>query len=751
MPFADSVQLRQHNNHVYSIPYDFDDQVTYSPPPSLSPSPSPIFATPDYTSAPLLPTGPESFDYTGLSEAYPQINRFLTADQYPSSEHDVQHMTNPSHNPPIIVQQSAPDIEPSSFAPSAFSPRLAEHIQHSNPWDQSGNPAHLNPRGGPQQLSARGYRRTHKRLSSSSSIGSTGPDSPYTQTSSYPRIVDLDSSSTSSPRLESFDGAYPAAAHSSKPLFLASIAPNQDPLFAPAFQNYNPSADDEENLAVQVAMRKALADQRGPHLEHEEGSTAESPYPPAYDMLEEQRSRYLADARNVPSLDRTMSNVYEDELYNPLTAPPPPVAQQQDRSNMLSPYTTVFSHRLQAMNHRHMSAGSASPAKSVSRERSPFRQGSEFASEGYSNTASIANSPATRLLDTASSAREEQRAEASTREYQMANPSRDIRPSNTISPKDAVLDYSEAEEAAKMPLFSQQGLQKRENQFASINSNTRHLSRSDVDNSSHFQQNHGNVQSSRRPISSNFSSSTTPVQVEPNVHFMSASLPNNAQMPQQYPFIAISRRQSSSLRSASDPEFPAHLSSMESTKSENSQPEPLSFPLDADTTSHSPSSPGLQRPLETMAATGSYTCTTAGCSQRFDTGSRLHRHRREVHRQTSPLASPGTPILSSNAAAHASGDNSSAAASATNRNNQAGPHRCTQINPSTNKPCNTIFSRSYDLTRHEDTIHNNKKQKIRCHLCTEEKTFSRNDALTRHMRVIHPEVDYPGKTKRRGG
>jgi hypothetical protein len=39
--------------------------------------------------------------------------------------------------------------------------------------------------------------------------------------------------------------------------------------------------------------------------------------------------------------------------------------------------------------------------------------------------------------------------------------------------------------------------------------------------------------------------------------------------------------------------------------------------------------------------------------------------------------------------------------------------------------------------------------KVRCHLCTEEKTFSRNDALTRHMRVVHPDVDWVGKQKRK--
>ncbi|KAL8805141.1 MAG: hypothetical protein Q9182_002123 [Xanthomendoza sp. 2 TL-2023] len=76
-----------------------------------------------------------------------------------------------------------------------------------------------------------------------------------------------------------------------------------------------------------------------------------------------------------------------------------------------------------------------------------------------------------------------------------------------------------------------------------------------------------------------------------------------------------------------------------------------------------------------------------------------------------------------------------------------GPLKCERINPSTGKPCMAVFSRSYDLTRHEDTIHNSsKRRKVRCQLCTEEKTFSRNDALTRHMRVVHPDVYFPGKT-----
>ncbi|EDN04605.1 predicted protein, partial [Histoplasma mississippiense (nom. inval.)] len=75
------------------------------------------------------------------------------------------------------------------------------------------------------------------------------------------------------------------------------------------------------------------------------------------------------------------------------------------------------------------------------------------------------------------------------------------------------------------------------------------------------------------------------------------------------------------------------------------------------------------------------------------------------------------------------------------------PYHCEHINPSTGKPCNSILSSPRSLRRHEDEIHNTRKQKVRCCLCTKEKTFSRNDNLAHHMRVFHPEVDWPGKRK----
>ncbi len=73
-------------------------------------------------------------------------------------------------------------------------------------------------------------------------------------------------------------------------------------------------------------------------------------------------------------------------------------------------------------------------------------------------------------------------------------------------------------------------------------------------------------------------------------------------------------------------------------------------------------------------------------------------------------------------------------------------HICQMINSSTKKVCLKQFSRPYDLIRHQETVHASKKKIYRCKLCEEEnrangsnapKTFSRGDALSRHLRVKH--------------
>lgn len=74
-------------------------------------------------------------------------------------------------------------------------------------------------------------------------------------------------------------------------------------------------------------------------------------------------------------------------------------------------------------------------------------------------------------------------------------------------------------------------------------------------------------------------------------------------------------------------------------------------------------------------------------------------------------------------------------------------HQCELVNPSTGRPCNKQFSRSYDLIRHQETIHASKKKIFRCVICEGRvnggpgngklKTFSRGDALSRHIKVKH--------------
>ena len=73
--------------------------------------------------------------------------------------------------------------------------------------------------------------------------------------------------------------------------------------------------------------------------------------------------------------------------------------------------------------------------------------------------------------------------------------------------------------------------------------------------------------------------------------------------------------------------------------------------------------------------------------------------------------------------------------------------RCMIVNIVTNKPCSAEFSRSYDLTRHQNTIHSKRKIVFRCSECirflgTEgfQKTFSRLDALSRHIKSKHEDL-----------
>ena len=76
-------------------------------------------------------------------------------------------------------------------------------------------------------------------------------------------------------------------------------------------------------------------------------------------------------------------------------------------------------------------------------------------------------------------------------------------------------------------------------------------------------------------------------------------------------------------------------------------------------------------------------------------------------------------------------------------------HRCNIIWRVTGRQCDRVFSTENDLVCHEATMHNSGKEKVRCQICTEKRTFSERLALIRHMGAFHPDVDFRGKRWRR--
>lgn len=634
-----------------------------------------------------------------------------------------------------------------------------------------------------QQLSNLGQRSSHRRLPSGSSIGSAGPESPYPQTLAYPHIVGLDTPPASSPYPEPLEIGYQGSTFASAPAsFVGTVTPRD--FLAPEFQNLIPqwNLDPETMKAAEAAMARVLEEPgRARAARQRSGLAHQSPY----HTLDEEEQRVMTGPSNpIPSLDRTVSDACQDELYNPAMTLATPALNRSlyaSQSYQHSPQNQQFTKILQAANEKHLSAR---PVMPISREHSPFRQTSEFATERFPHTTSTPHSPATRL-NPAGSPREQQEIDAAARNYHLPTMQRDTAPARTISPKESLLRHNEAEADAKVPLFPpSENVHRRENQFPSTNSNSRHLLPSDVENHE-FYQRYDHPRANNRPIIS--TSAAIPTPPGPEFTFLPPSLPSipsNAssssssmplQPPKQYPFISNPRRQGSSRRSLSDsdpdPQFPAVLSSMESTKSETDPPQLTRFMSGGEAPHPSSSSSDVERPSDTVAGTGSYQCPIASCAQRFDTSTKVQKHRREAHRADPSQRSPATPTVPSSSTSEMPGhgrsgstttptattattaattSSSSTSATTANRNNHAGPHKCTRPNPNSNKPCNTVFSRSYDLTRHEETVHNRSKVKIQCALCTVEKTFSRGDALSRHVRVMHPGVDYPGKTKKRG-
>jgi hypothetical protein len=590
------------------------------------------------------------------------------------------------------------------------------------------------------------YNSHHKRVSSGSSgvsILATDAVSPLA-----PSTTSFSPSTFSG--YDTFDSTNHSSTTTSKPLPTPEHTPIHTSFLAAPFRSYNPSSPrDLDHAEADMAMRKAILEQQKQQqqqqqqqqqattdddvpypyslapsvstLSHNSPATPQTNYPDDFDdglkAIPNDFSGHASAQMVVPRLNRTLSDIYQDELYNPAVSTSSQVRKVPSKNaKIFPPYRNVIADRIQAAHQGHMSVLSSSPTSSVNREQSPFRQGSPFAQtpSGYhmqqpSHLHSEIQHPDMRGMELVPEATAEQGG------------------SKTISPKDAVLEYESSDEHG-MPELSR----------PPPDAGQYHIPTT-MGNSSGFQS--GSNFPSLDAFSNQYEQASPIPQQYPS--YMQQGQQHLQQLPlqlqgQQAPRVQRQQGRRENHPVQQTPEFPPHLSSMESRNSERT------------TTggNRSPSSPmqrrapqptePVRRPDDASSDLGTYSCTYHGCTLRFETPANLQKHKRESHRQTTPGSHAGVR------------DSPAGANALAMRNSQAGPHRCERINPSTGKPCNSVFSRPYDLTRHEDTIHNARKQKVRCHLCTEEKTFSRNDALTRHMRVVHPEIDWPGKQKRKG-
>lgn len=540
------------------------------------------------------------------------------------------------------ADQTLFDFQPQHFNSSPV-PSLMQHEPSNTSWLSNG-----------QLTPTSATRNRHQRESSLSSLGSAGPASPYTANTSNPQVAG-----------DIYHDFHDFQHPSSKPLTPVHT-PSQEHFLASQYSNFyhasnlgyamgNDGLQKHMGDAAMAALMPApeLNDQSvRPSLStvasHESPST-----PPSYEDERRRngeilKTKFSSDEyllfkdqgfrSDMPKLNRTATDAYVDGLYNPnINITTAPSQHIPARASPLSPQNDVFSQRLQAANNQHLSASNIQTLSTIpSRQRSPFREGSSLApsANGFSNA----------RFSTATHMREQQKAETDAQaQSQMGGSSGQTTP-KTISPKDVDLVYHEDEEDSKMPPFPPLAQQQFPAQRQSRQSpNYRqapviHQEHSELDDAT-SQQSFGSMATSRRESSSAFSGSSQPG----NFNFTAPAIPAVRQIPQQYPFVPQSRREPSGLSAVSE-DFPATLTSMESSSSEfgTEQSE-------------------IRKPSSVSADTGTYTCTYHGCTLRFDTPAKLQRHKREGHRSSASI--PGD-----------SGSGGGMTSEA-QRNSQAGPHK----------------------------------------------------------------------------
>ena len=325
-------------------------------------------------------------------------------------------------NPAIRIQQSTPTPQ---LPQTGFSqtPMLATNTNGSglDSWNYSNVQS--------QSLQTP-TQRGHQRASSSSSAGSSA--------SQYQSVGP-------SASYQTFSNHLPTPTHT----------PTQESFMnSTNFSNFTPtSATMDQTMAAHMSMKQALMEQSEdvPEFAHSARQSVSSyghdspatPHTAHGDEMDFKIPSNDIRQHTVPKFERTYADIAADNFYDPSAVAQSIAQTKPAQSSLLSPYRSNANENVQRALQAAQYARSQSPISTMSRGDSPFRKGSP-----YRQPKSSFNS-----VGTAAGVREQNRkADAAYAMKSQMQSSQESEP-KTISPKDALLDYREADEDSKVSLF----------------------------------------------------------------------------------------------------------------------------------------------------------------------------------------------------------------------------------------------------------------------------------------------------------
>ncbi|KAJ8610188.1 hypothetical protein MRB53_038689 [Persea americana] len=472
--------------------------------------------------------------------------RFDTSNPSNPSQPQSQPSTTFAANIDSTTYMSEFDFQPSTYLQFPFSSGTAgetDYTQVSSPYAQpnnfsfkspwqgfGGNQLDQTPFGHGSVLQQPRKGATHSRALSGSTNASFGSNSPYPQTTHLPYLLPFDTKQQYNHQFY----------NCSEPSYTTDHLPT--PALTPNQETFELSLRQQQHLS-QLQQRVAMANQQGPAPRFVGGDDVDEHF-------------NFQPPRQPPKFDRTMTDVYSDELYNPSTMQQAQHARPHTQNLSTSFPQSIVNERLQQAN----DARTSSPRRPP-KQPSPFRQTSPYSAQQPT-------------MATAAGARRRQKAEADALAYQQHHPAPESEESSpkTISPKDAVLEYHEDDQP---PLFPE-------------------IAVSDRDRRN--RQSYGPWSGDRNTNQQSFPAASS-------YGFIAPSIPASAQSSQQSnaPFGAQLYKplsNNSSQQDQHDPNFPPQLLSMDTSISDATNTTTDGANIESD----------LEKPSGAFASAGVYAC-----------------------------------------------------------------------------------------------------------------------------------------------